>query len=57
MKTITIVKIATTLFLVIAELSILSILFIKPELAVTMALGITGIIIWVIWALKNKNNI
>jgi hypothetical protein len=58
----TIVKITTTLFLAIAELSILSVFFIKPEpvaiyIIIAMAttiLGITGLIMWVIWALKKQ---
>jgi hypothetical protein len=57
-----VVKIVTTIALIIAELSILSLFLLKPEpvegyiviALVSTGIGVIGLIIWVLWSLKNK---
>jgi phosphatidylserine synthase len=56
------VKIVTTLALIIAELSILSLLLLKPDpivwhiaiALVSTGIGIIGLVMWALWSLKNK---
>ncbi|MDR1056461.1 MAG: hypothetical protein LBL90_11740 [Prevotellaceae bacterium] len=57
-----VVKIVTTMALIIAELSILSLLLLKPDpiveyIAIAMVstgIGIIGLAMWVLWSLKSR---